>query len=199
VLDLGLPAGDGFLVMERLRSLAETRDTPIIVLTGRDPAAHEERARAAGAVAFFQKPADNQLLLGAIHQHLPSERNTAAPARKLLLVEDDADTRLAMTVRLRSEGFDVITAADAATAVSTAVREKPAVILLDLGLPGGGGVAVLERLNRNVTLSAIPVIVVTARADQSARDDAAKAGARAVLIKPVDPHALVAEIRRVVG
>jgi DNA-binding response OmpR family regulator len=195
ILDLGLPAGDGFVVMERLRGIAPTRDVPIIVLTGRDPEAHEERARAAGAVAFFQKPADNAALIDAIRAHLPVERSLATPPAKLLVVEDDADTRQAMMVRLRHEGFEVASAADATSAVAAALREKPDVILLDLGLPGGGGTAVLDRLRRNTALAATPVIVVTARADAAAREDALGAGARAVLTKPVDPPTLVSEIR----
>ena len=80
VLDLGLPAGDGFLVMERLRGLAETRETPIIVLTGRDPTVHEARARAAGAVAFFQKPADNTVLVATIREYLPAADDSGRTA-----------------------------------------------------------------------------------------------------------------------
>ena len=80
VLDLGLPAGDGFLVMERLRGLAETREIPIIVLTGRDPTVHEARARAAGAVAFFQKPADNTVLVATIREYLPAADDSGRTA-----------------------------------------------------------------------------------------------------------------------
>jgi DNA-binding response OmpR family regulator len=70
ILDIGLPCGDGFTVMQRLTSLASTSVTPIIVITGRDPSTTEERALKAGAVAFLQKPFDNDELLAAIQKAL---------------------------------------------------------------------------------------------------------------------------------
>jgi two-component system KDP operon response regulator KdpE len=69
ILDIGLT------VMQRLMSLASTSATPIIVITGRDPSTTKERALQAGAVAFLQKPFDNDELLAAIQKALgePSE------------------------------------------------------------------------------------------------------------------------------
>ena len=66
LLDLGLPAGDGFTVMERLRLIIPIAHIPIIILTGKDPLGNEERAINAGAQAFLQKPVDNDVLLRAI-------------------------------------------------------------------------------------------------------------------------------------
>jgi DNA-binding response OmpR family regulator len=68
ILDLGLPGGDGFTVMSRLRNIASLACTPVIVLTARDPKANEERAIEAGASAFLAKPVDNDRLLAAIEQ-----------------------------------------------------------------------------------------------------------------------------------
>ena len=65
ILDLRLPAGDGFLLMKRWRSLS-TFNAPIIVLTARDAASSKAQALEAGAVAFFQKPVENRSLLAAI-------------------------------------------------------------------------------------------------------------------------------------
>jgi DNA-binding response OmpR family regulator len=70
ILDLGLPAGDGFLVLERMRDLADLVAIPVIVLSARDPADNKKRALDAGAVAFFQKPPDNHEFLGAIRHAL---------------------------------------------------------------------------------------------------------------------------------
>jgi DNA-binding response OmpR family regulator len=70
ILDLGLPAGDGFLVLERMRGLADLAAIPVIVLSARDPAGNKQRAIDAGAAAFFQKPPDNHEFLAAVRHAL---------------------------------------------------------------------------------------------------------------------------------
>jgi DNA-binding response OmpR family regulator len=70
ILDLGLPAGDGFVVLERMRALAELAATPVIVLSAHDPVENEKRALEAGALAYFQKPPENHEFLNAIRQAL---------------------------------------------------------------------------------------------------------------------------------
>jgi DNA-binding response OmpR family regulator len=70
ILDLGLPAQDGFVVLEQMRGLPDLVETPVIVLTASDPAENEKRALEGGAVAFFQKPFDNHELLTVIRQAL---------------------------------------------------------------------------------------------------------------------------------
>jgi CheY-like chemotaxis protein len=70
ILDLGLPCGDGFVVMERLNKHDRLATIPVIVLTGRELANNRDRAMQAGAVAFFQKPVDDQQLLQAINKAL---------------------------------------------------------------------------------------------------------------------------------
>ena len=72
VLDLGLPAGDGFVVMERLSNMESVASIPVIVFSARDEQGHKERSLQAGAKAFFQKPVDPAVLLSAIQQVLES-------------------------------------------------------------------------------------------------------------------------------
>jgi DNA-binding response OmpR family regulator len=70
VLDLGLPAGDGYLVMERHGNIDELAAIPVIVFTAREEEFHRERALEAGAKAFFQKPIDHVELLASVQQIL---------------------------------------------------------------------------------------------------------------------------------
>jgi DNA-binding response OmpR family regulator len=70
ILDLGLPAGDGFLLLERLQQSTNLSNIPVIILTARDRQSSRERALKAGASAFFQKPVDNGTLLCAIRTTL---------------------------------------------------------------------------------------------------------------------------------
>jgi two-component system KDP operon response regulator KdpE len=81
ILDLGLPAGDGFVVLERLQENDVLSGIPVIVLTARDPQSNEHRTIQAGAAAFFQKPADNNELLDVIRATLPRTwQRTALPS-----------------------------------------------------------------------------------------------------------------------
>ena len=70
ILDLGLPCGDGFVVMERIQKNDRLAQIPVIVLTGRGKANNKDRALRAGAVAFFQKPVEDVQLLQAIWKAL---------------------------------------------------------------------------------------------------------------------------------
>ena len=70
ILDLGLPAGDGFLVLERMKVLPDVATIPVIVLSARDPAQNKQRALDEGAIAFFQKPPENHEFLATIRQAL---------------------------------------------------------------------------------------------------------------------------------
>jgi DNA-binding response OmpR family regulator len=70
ILDLGLPAGDGFVVLDRLQKDDKLSTIPVIVLTARDPQSTERLSLQSGAAAFFQKPADNGELLSVIRATL---------------------------------------------------------------------------------------------------------------------------------
>jgi len=78
ILDLGLPAGNGFVVLDRLQKDDKLSTIPVIVLTARDPQSSERLALQAGAAAFFQKPADNAELLEVIRASL--SQAAAGPA-----------------------------------------------------------------------------------------------------------------------
>ena len=70
VLDLGIPAGDGFVVLDTLKTNIDLSSIPVIVLSGRDRRANEERVLNAGAKAFLQKPVQSNEFLAVIRQAL---------------------------------------------------------------------------------------------------------------------------------
>lgn len=114
---------------------------------------------------------------------------------RILVVDDDPDLVKALRLRLRANNCEIITAGDGYSVIATAQKEHPDLIILDLGLPAGDGFVVLERLQSNDALSAIPVIVLTARDPQSNEERALKAGAAAFFQKPVDNDELLNVIR----
>jgi DNA-binding response OmpR family regulator len=114
---------------------------------------------------------------------------------KILVVDDDPDLVRALRLRLRANHYDIATAADGYAAIATAQKERPDLIVLDLGLPAGDGFMVLERLQNSDTLSGIPVIVLSARDPQNNEERALKAGAAAFFQKPADNEELLNVIR----
>jgi two-component system KDP operon response regulator KdpE len=119
--------------------------------------------------------------------------------QKILVIDDDPDLVRAMRLRLRANNFEVTTATDGYTAIASAQKERPALIILDLGLPVGDGFVVLERLQNIDALASVPVIVLSARDPQSNEERALKAGASAFFQKPADNDELMNAIRASLG
>jgi len=119
--------------------------------------------------------------------------------KKILIVDDDPQLLLGLTPRLKANGYGIVTAADAIGAVGVARKETPDLILLDLGLPGGDGFLVLERLRNMSELSTIPVIVLSARDPTDNKKRALNGGAVAYFQKPPDNHELLTAIRQALG
>ncbi len=118
--------------------------------------------------------------------------------KTILIVDDNTDTRLVLSARLKANHYDTVFAADALQVMSVALKERPDAILLDLGLPGGNGLMVLERLKANTSLGSIPVIIVTAEDPLVAEARAIEGGAVAFLQKPVDQDKLLAAVQQAV-
>jgi DNA-binding response OmpR family regulator len=114
---------------------------------------------------------------------------------KIMIVDDDPDLRQALRLRLRANDYDTVNAVDGYSAIALAYKERPDLIILDLGLPAGDGFVVLERLQKDDKLSAIPVIVLTARDPQSSERRALQSGATAFFQKPADNAELLDMIR----
>jgi DNA-binding response OmpR family regulator len=119
--------------------------------------------------------------------------------QKILIVDDDPDLRRGLNLRLRANHYDTAYATDGVSAVAMAQKERPDLIILDIGLPAGDGFVVLDRLQQNAALSCIPVIVLTAREPQHTKDRIMRAGASAFFQKPADNEQLLGMIRTVLN
>jgi len=113
----------------------------------------------------------------------------------ILLVEDHATMREAMRMVLEGEGLSIREAADAGTALDSIRREPPELVVLDLNIPGGPGLDVLETMKRDPATERIPVIVVTAEGEEG-RAGAIRRGAVEYLTKPFSPRVLLQAVER---
>jgi len=114
-------------------------------------------------------------------------------------VDDDRDVLKGLNIRLKANGYSVVFAADGIAAVSVARKELPDVIVLDIGLPGGNGFTVMERLGSILPVAQVPIIILTARDVSGNEARAHAAGAFAFLQKPVDNDVLLETIREALG
>jgi two-component system KDP operon response regulator KdpE len=119
--------------------------------------------------------------------------------KKILIVEDDADVRMGLHVRLKTNNYEIFFAVDGFSTLTEARKHEPDLILLDLGLPAGDGFVVMDRIKAVPALAMIPIIVLSGRAGAANRERALKAGAKAFLEKPVDNAELLAVIRQALG
>jgi DNA-binding response OmpR family regulator len=118
---------------------------------------------------------------------------------KILIVDDAIDSWHILRTVLESHQYQPIWAADSIQALNLARVHHPRAILLDLGLPGGDGFLVLERLKANRLLAGIPVVVITVRDPEEAEARALSLGARAYCQKPIKADTLMALLAGVLG
>jgi two-component system response regulator GlrR len=115
---------------------------------------------------------------------------------KILVVEDDTELRRGLCLRLRASGYEVVQAIDGYGATSMAVRERPDLVLLDIGLPGGDGLTVLEHYSNLPAMSITPVIVLSGRDPYTTEPAVRKFNVAAFLRKPADNEQLINAIER---
>lgn len=110
----------------------------------------------------------------------------------ILVVEDDAAVRNLITTTLRAHGYRFLTAGNGESAVLEASSHSPEIVLLDLGLPDMDGIEVIRRIR---SWSNLPIIVISARSEDTDKIDALDAGADDYLTKPFSVEELLARLR----
>ena len=115
-------------------------------------------------------------------------------ASRVLVVDDEPDIAALVVYHLAKAGYRVATAATGGDAVSAARAEQPAIILLDLMLPGMSGYEVLETLRADPETANIPVLMLTARREEQDRVRGLSLGADDYVTKPFSPQELVLRV-----
>lgn len=125
---------------------------------------------------------------------------TPSPKRKsVLLVDDDPDIQMLYTSQLEAAGLDVRSACDGISCLVAVRRERPDLVVLDLGLPAGDGESTLKNLRAKLDLKSLPILILSAREEAEWGDRLAILGASRYLQKPVAPAYLVAAVEELLG
>lgn len=119
--------------------------------------------------------------------------------KRILLVEDEKDMVYAVTLQLEANGYEVITASDGKEGLDKARTKKPDLIILDLMLPKMDGYKVCRMLKFDNKHKDIPIILFTARAQDSDKKIGKEVGADAYMTKPFEPGALLDKIRELLN
>ncbi len=112
----------------------------------------------------------------------------------VLIIDDDQVVTQQLVSLLRAAGYPAKSALDPVQGFMVAQRERPGLILLDINLPAGGGVRLLERLRKTTTTQLIPVVVITASEDPALEGEVRTKGAAGFVRKPVDSEKLLASL-----
>jgi len=128
---------------------------------------------------------------------LASEPMETDLSRTILVVEDEKEIRDLLAHYLRKEGFSPILAADGETAILKARKEKPDLILLDILLPKADGLEVLRAIRADDAIRRTPVVMLTAKGDETDRIVGLELGADDYIPKPFSPREVVARIKAI--
>jgi CheY-like chemotaxis protein len=119
--------------------------------------------------------------------------------KQVLVIEDNRDNLLLLTMTLEQAGYTVIAAESGEEGVEAAIRERPDFILLDINLPGIDGLETARRIRSSKADGNIPIIAVTSHAMLGDREKIMAAGCNGYFEKPIDPLTFVDRIHELLG
>jgi two-component system response regulator MtrA len=118
---------------------------------------------------------------------------------KIVVADDDVDVRMLVALKLRHSGYDVIDVGDGAAAVEACRDERPDLVVLDLMMPVMSGLEACRAIKSEPGLADVPVVLLTARAQNTDVDAGLAVGADAYVTKPFSPKELAARVESLLG
>jgi len=214
VLDLKLPDGDGFELLEKLQADERFREIPVIVHTGKALTRKEETRlkRYAGAIVVKDAASPERLLdETALHLHRPPSAlkpehrrildqlhhaDAVLQGRKVLIVDDDVRNVFALTSVLEARGMTVLFGENGREGLEI-LEANPDVdlVVMDVMMPEMDGYDAMRAVRARARFEDLPIIALTAKAMQGDRERSIASGASDYVTKPVDPDQLLSLMR----
>ncbi len=215
VIDLRLPDMTGFDLLDRIQAEPALRDVPVVVFTGKDLSAQEEKRlrKVARSVVIKGVESPERLLdetalfLHRVIADLPPakqrmvqslhESDDALRDKRVLVVDDDMRNIFALSSVLERHGMDVVTAANGQDAVDRVDSDPEiALILMDIMMPGMDGYETIQSIRTRPDFRSLPIIALTAKAMKGDREKCLEAGASDYMAKPVVTDQLLGVLRQ---
>ena len=214
VLDLHLPDMSGCALLEKMQAEPALRDVPVVVFTGKELEADEEKQLRALAKSIVLKDVqspdrlfdETALFLHRIVANLPETKqkmlvrlhnsNEALRGRKALVVDDDARNIFALTTLLENHEMEVLSATNGRQAIEI-IKGDPdlSVVLMDIMMPEMDGYETLREIRKIPQFRSLPILALTAKAMKGDREKCLEAGASDYIAKPVNTDQLVSLLR----
>jgi CheY-like chemotaxis protein/signal transduction histidine kinase len=214
VLDLRLPDISGFDLLSEIQKEPQLREVPIVVFTGRELSAEEERTLRKMAKSIVLKGVqsperlldETALFLHRVIAELPASKqrmietltqsDEALVGKKVLVVDDDVRNIFALTSLLERHKMQTVTAASGAEAIDI-MQSTPdiSLALMDIMMPEMDGYETMRRIRQNRQFSMMPIIALTAKAMKGDREKCLEAGASDYIAKPVNSEQLLSLLR----
>ena len=203
VIDGNLPGIDGASVVRRLRADSALRGMPCVLLTGSSAQGDELAGLEAGADAYVRKADDHAVLLARLGSLLRATRSSAprdlesAPIapRKILAVDDSPTYLNQLGEELREDGYDVAFARSGEEAVELLKVEAFDGILMDVMMPGLGGLEAARQIKAIPSMRDIPLVMLTGKSDREAMIEGLNAGADDYVTKSAEFEVLKGRLR----
>jgi CheY-like chemotaxis protein len=214
VLDLRLPDMTGFELLELVEAEPALADVPVVVFTGKDLSAEEERRLRLAAKSIILKDVqsperlldETALFLHRVITDLPDDKqrmlerlhrsNEALRGRKILVVDDDARNIFALTSLLENQEMEVIPATNGRDAIEIIKNtDDLGIVLMDIMMPEMDGYETIREIRKMPEFRTLPILALTARAMKGDREKCLDAGASDYIAKPVNTDQLLSLMR----
>jgi CheY-like chemotaxis protein/HAMP domain-containing protein len=215
VLDLRLPDMTGFELLDRIQELPQLQDLPIVVFTGKELTAEEDRKlkKAAKSVVIKGVESPERLLdetalfLHRVVADLPPakrrmvqrlhESDETLRDKRVLVVDDDVRNIFALSSVLERHGMEVVTAGTGQEAIEKVAGDDAIdLVLMDIMMPGMDGYDTMRAIREDPDSRALPIVALTAKAMKGDREKCLEAGASDYLAKPVVTDQLLGVLRQ---
>ncbi|MBK8223200.1 MAG: response regulator [Candidatus Obscuribacter sp.] len=191
ILEIPLPDGDAYELVERVRSMPGGDEMAIIIVSKQTGFLDKVRSIHCGADAHFEKPVDMKAMFRRL-RYLLDKRYQETP--RILSVEDDPDQAAFIRAFLESAGYQVRTCTDPKNFESYMSAFQPDLVLLDVMLPGMTGYELARYIRQDERHATLPVLFLTTQGQIDARIESARSGGDDHLVKPVPPALLLSSV-----